>query len=70
MGAPVCLDYLAWQCFLYDPTAVVCGTVLVCVHEQKPKAKIIFKAVSSVSCRLMLPTAFSFPLEEREAAAE
>lgn len=66
----MCLDYFAWQRFVHDPAAPVCGTVSVCVHEQKSKAKIIFKAVSSVSCRLMLPTAFSFPPEEREAAGE
>lgn len=64
------LDYLAWLCFSHDPTAPMCGIVVVCVHELKSKAKIIFKAVSSVSCGLMLPAAFSFPLENREVAGE
>lgn len=60
---------LAWQCFLHDPM-LPCVKLSRCVHEQEPRAKIIFKAVSSLSCRLTLPTAVSFPPEEREAAAE
>jgi hypothetical protein len=68
--APVLLSYFAWQGSFHNPTAPVCGAVSVCVHEHKSKSKIIFKAVSFALLQMLLPTAFSFPPEERKAASD